>query len=442
MSQDMTQHQYSSECHGQDTGTGVEGLDEAAQLENDKHLIKTHPLFVLLELLFEKCERATRGEDNPTSLSFDDDIQEFVRREDFRMSPIIIDNPEIDNLMIKAIQVLRIHLLELEKVNELCKDFCHRYITCLKGKMHSENLLRTDMTGFVDPNTHSLVAQGNSQCMANTPNANVTVNQQGEIVMQGGLYQQSLSPNSQMLSQSDSGIDGSTPLSQVGVSPPSSQLQMLGTQQLFHLQHQPIPSCGLTDETSGRKTKRGVLPKQATEILRSWLFSHIVHPYPTEDEKRSLATQTNLTLLQVNNWFINARRRILQPMLDASNPDPSTPPAASPKIKKSKPQSARPTERFWPNSLSFNGGQRNEEPKDETSSRMSIERPSCAQQASKNEQSDQTLISDNFHPPTSDHSPPNNNTLGHRSPNHLHHYPHNDLALTSSASLGLSVGNN
>lgn len=46
--------------------------------------------------------------------------------------------------MIKAIQVLRIHLLELEKVNELCKDFCHRYITCLKGKMHSENLLKEE----------------------------------------------------------------------------------------------------------------------------------------------------------------------------------------------------------------------------------------------------------------------------------------------------------
>lgn len=46
--------------------------------------------------------------------------------------------------MIKAIQVLRIHLLELEKVQELCRDFCNRYITCLKGKMQSENLLRTD----------------------------------------------------------------------------------------------------------------------------------------------------------------------------------------------------------------------------------------------------------------------------------------------------------
>jgi hypothetical protein len=26
------------------------------------------------------------------------------------------------------------------------------------------------------------------------------------------------------------------------------------------------------------------------------------HPYPTEDEKKQLAIQTNLTLLQVNNW--------------------------------------------------------------------------------------------------------------------------------------------
>ena len=34
--------------------------------------------------------------------------------------------------MLISIQVLRIHLLELEKVQELCKDFCNRYITCLK----------------------------------------------------------------------------------------------------------------------------------------------------------------------------------------------------------------------------------------------------------------------------------------------------------------------
>lgn len=28
------------------------------------------------------------------------------------------------------------------------------------------------------------------------------------------------------------------------------------------------------------------------------------HPYPTEDEKKQIAHQTNLTLLQVNNWYV------------------------------------------------------------------------------------------------------------------------------------------
>lgn len=61
--------------------------------------------------------------------------------------------------MVKAIQVLRIHLLELEKVNELCKDFCNRYITCLKTKMHSDNLLRNDFGGPYSPSHTSLSLQ-------------------------------------------------------------------------------------------------------------------------------------------------------------------------------------------------------------------------------------------------------------------------------------------
>ena len=35
------------------------------------------------------------------------------------------------------------------------------------------------------------------------------------------------------------------------------------------------------------------------ELTGRYLFQH---PYPTEDEKRQIASQTNLTLLQVNNW--------------------------------------------------------------------------------------------------------------------------------------------
>ena len=66
--------------------------------------------------------------------------------------------------MIKALQVLRIHLLELEKVQELCRDFCTRYIACLRGKMQSENLLRADY-----PLEHSGSNLSNSNSPTNSP---------------------------------------------------------------------------------------------------------------------------------------------------------------------------------------------------------------------------------------------------------------------------------
>jgi hypothetical protein len=86
------------------------------------------------------------------------------------------------------------------------------------------------------------------------------------------------------------------------------------------------------------------------------------HPYPTEDEKRHIAAQTNLTLLQVNNWFINARRRILQPMLDASNPAATEQPSSGSSLhgkssssKKAKNSgngnSKQAAQRFWPENI-------------------------------------------------------------------------------------------
>jgi homeobox protein homothorax len=75
------------------------------------------------------------------------------------------------------------------------------------------------------------------------------------------------------------------------------------------------------DDPSSKKNskKRGIFPKVATNILRAWLFQHLTHPYPSEDQKKQLAQDTGLSILQVNNWFINARRRIVQPMIDQSN---------------------------------------------------------------------------------------------------------------------------
>lgn len=78
--------------------------------------------------------------------------------------------------------------------------------------------------------------------------------------------------------------------------------------------HHPIHSKPSASNSSLRR-RRGNLPKNVTAFLRNWLVQHKKHPYPTEDEKIELARRTSLTVNQISNWFINARRRILQPIL-------------------------------------------------------------------------------------------------------------------------------
>ncbi|KGL89793.1 Homeobox protein PKNOX2 [Charadrius vociferus] len=306
--------------------------------------IEGHPLFPLLTLLFEKCEQATQGSECITSASFDVDIENFVHQQEQEHKPFFSDDPELDNLMVKAIQVLRIHLLELEKVNELCKDFCNRYITCLKTKMHSDNLLRNDLGGPYSPNPSSISLHPQEMLQSSPAALPPASNPPPGIVVPTAKKKTWPGP-----------AGGAPPAVPGGalyqpVTMVTSQGQVLaqaiapGALQIPNAQVNLDLTSLLDGEDKKSKNKRGVLPKHATNIMRSWLFQHLMHPYPTEDEKRQIAAQTNLTLLQVNNWFINARRRILQPMLDASNPDPA------PKAKKIKSQH-RPTQRFWPNSI-------------------------------------------------------------------------------------------
>ncbi|KAL1542715.1 BEL1-like homeodomain protein 8 [Salvia divinorum] len=63
------------------------------------------------------------------------------------------------------------------------------------------------------------------------------------------------------------------------------------------------------------RPQRG-LPERAVSVLRAWLFDHFLHPYPTDTDKHTLATQTGLTRNQVSNWFINARVRVWKPMVE------------------------------------------------------------------------------------------------------------------------------
>ncbi|XP_006639023.1 homeobox protein PKNOX1 isoform X1 [Lepisosteus oculatus] len=323
---------------GNSSGGGSSPAPAESQkpMDADKESIYRHPLFPLLALLFEKCEQSTQGSECITSASFDVDIENFVRSQEKEGKAFFSEDPELDNLMVKAIQVLRIHLLELEKVNDLCKDFCSRYIACLKTKMNSETLLSGDPGSPYSPVqtqssgsfTGTLSPQGIVVPASALQQGNVTVTAVNptQVVAGGTVYQPVtvVTPQGQVVTQA---------LSPGTIRIQNAQLQLQLNQDLSILHH----------EDGSSKNKRGVLPKHATNVMRSWLFQHIGHPYPTEDEKKQIASQTNLTLLQVNNWFINARRRILQPMLDASCSE-------TPKAKKKTAQN-RPLQRFWPDSI-------------------------------------------------------------------------------------------
>ncbi|KAG2716931.1 hypothetical protein I3760_03G150300 [Carya illinoinensis] len=76
-----------------------------------------------------------------------------------------------------------------------------------------------------------------------------------------------------------------------------------------------------------KKKKNGKLPKEARQRLLEWWSRHYKWPYPSESQKVALAESTGLDLKQINNWFINQRKRHWKPsedmqfvVMDATHP--------------------------------------------------------------------------------------------------------------------------
>ncbi|KAK8390699.1 hypothetical protein O3P69_010424 [Scylla paramamosain] len=279
--------------------------------KRDKDLIYGHPLFPLLALIFEKCELATctprepgvAGGDVCSSESFNEDIAVFSKQLRHE-KPFYYSHPEVDSMMVQAIQVLRFHLLELEKVHELCDNFCHRYISCLKGKMPIDLVIderegpKPDM-GTGDSNNNAAAAAA-GRASADTTHTD-------------GASTPDRPPSSTMsYSGGAGGEDARSPGSGGTPGPlshqPSSQQSGDNTSEAVF----PTPTGDASNASIGsgegteedddaskkNQKKRGIFPKVATNILRAWLFQHLTHPYPSEDQKKQLAQDTGLTILQ------------------------------------------------------------------------------------------------------------------------------------------------
>ncbi|XP_077119771.1 homeobox protein Meis2 isoform X3 [Ranitomeya variabilis] len=302
-------------------------------LKRDKDAIYGHPLFPLLALVFEKCELATctprepgvAGGDVCSSDSFNEDIAVFAKQVRAE-KPLFSSNPELDNLMIQAIQVLRFHLLELEKVHELCDNFCHRYISCLKGKMPID-LVIDERDGSSKSDHEEL--SGSSTNLADHNPASwrdhddaVSTHSAGTPGPSSGGHASQSGDNSSEQDLRDCSYGCFTLVSVPQLS--NLPTDMSGLDPAGDVLDNSVASPGTGDDDDPdkdkkRQKKRGIFPKVATNIMRAWLFQHLTHPYPSEEQKKQLAQDTGLTILQVNNWFINARRRIVQPMIDQSN---------------------------------------------------------------------------------------------------------------------------
>lgn len=281
--------------------------------------ITRHPLYpIVRRTQIVLSTTPLDGEGARVRANLDAELYELLRRCDRTGTPLLGVDPEVDNLMLDALYLLRSHVAELDGILNVCEDFCRKYSDALRNRLQMSTVFPQvqgdndndddSAEDYDDDFTHKKRSStGSLSTIGGSPSPPRVSRQASGLLQPDGVEVLRTMPPPPV-------ADGSVSVRVEGPSLPGGAAP------------------GSPPGDAGDRKKRAHLPAAAVATLKHWLFNHVSYPYPSEDDKASLATSTSLTVLQVNNWFINARRRILQPLLAQIAPGQGMPNGAPPMI--------------------------------------------------------------------------------------------------------------
>ncbi|VDM94416.1 unnamed protein product, partial [Onchocerca ochengi] len=240
--------QLSAENHlSQSNSLAEEVFHETTEFtEACSSAIKNHKLFPIVELMSKKCEAATQNL-SEASFTMDDVFQQLT--EMASNGDGSLGKSELDVFLINSIIMLRLHLLELEKVAELCDDFKTKYLQTLRKKMTQESMIGCN--GDSDDDLCNSPPELSDQSKNRTGQQTIAMMSTSKGMLSIPLW-------NAMASHSSS---AHTSLSQPRISEycSSSGIQI------------PEES---TEEDNSDPKRKAQLPAKAVELLKTWLFLH------------------------------------------------------------------------------------------------------------------------------------------------------------------------
>uniref|UniRef100_A0A0R3S4P4 Meis_PKNOX_N domain-containing protein n=1 Tax=Elaeophora elaphi TaxID=1147741 RepID=A0A0R3S4P4_9BILA len=292
-------------------------------MEECSSAIKNHKLFPIVELMSKKCEAATRNL-SEASFTMDDVFQQLA--EMTSNGDGSLGNSELDIFLINSIIMLRLHLLELEKVAELCDDFKTKYLHTLRKKITQESMI--GYNGDSDDDLCNSSPELSEQSKNRTGQQTIAMMSTSKGMVDVLTFQLSI-PLWNAITSHSSSLHTSLTQQKISECCSSSGIQIAEKNDVQES----------AEEESSDSKRKAQLPTKAVELLKTWLFLHssvrirfvrynrvdihirVKKKKRCYHEKPAYKWFKSTTGKFRSRMFINARRRILVQSKESADMD-------------------------------------------------------------------------------------------------------------------------